>query len=143
MNAVIHELFSPAIYKRSQGRIARQLTFAVLAVALLMGCWQLYEYDTWKAGLSALRLAVPGGLLLLGAWFAYRLVNIPRFADFLIAVEAEMNKVSWPSRKELFRSSLVVLIFIFFLAFILFAYDLFWKALLYDLLNIAGKPPDA
>src|SRR3712207_7334919 len=36
-----------------------------------------------------------GGLLV---WFAWRVVNMPTFADFLIATEAEMNKVSWTSR---------------------------------------------
>ena len=56
----------------------------------------------------------------------FRVVNMPRFADFLIAVEAEMNKVSWPSRSELVRSSIVVLITIFVLAVVLFAYDMFW-----------------
>ena len=35
-----------------------------------------------------------------------------------------MNKVSWPSRGELFRASVVVIVVIFFLAAILFAYDL-------------------
>jgi preprotein translocase subunit SecE len=50
-------------------------------------------------------------------------VNIPSFADFLISVEGEMNKVSWPSRGELFRASVVVILVIFFLAFLLFAYD--------------------
>ena len=46
----------------------------------------------------------PAPCCLVGVWLGYRLVNIPRFADFLIAVEAEMNKVSWPSRGELIRS---------------------------------------
>ena len=41
-----------------------------------------------------------GLLLLLGLWIGYRLVNMPQFADFLIAVEAEMNKVSWPSARR-------------------------------------------
>ena len=36
-----------------------------------------------------------------------------QFADFLIAVEAEMTKVSWPSRGELVRSSIVVILVIF------------------------------
>ena len=49
-------------------------------------------------------------------WICYRLVNFPGFADFLIAVEAEMNKVSWPTRTELFRASMVVLFLIFSLA---------------------------
>ena len=34
-----------------------------------------------------------------------------------------MNKVSWPSRGELFRASVVVILVIFFLAFLLFGYD--------------------
>ena len=39
-----------------------------------------------------------------------------QFADFLIAVEAEMAKVSWPTRSELIHSSLVVIITIIGLA---------------------------
>ena len=73
---------------------------------------------------------VPGVLLLLGIWIGYRAVNIMRFADFLIAVEAEMYKVSWPTRVELVRSSMVVMVVIFFLAFVLYCYDLFWRVLL-------------
>ena len=53
--------------------------------------------------------------------------TFPAFADFLIAVEAEMNKVSWPTRTELFRASMVVLIVIFALAVVLAGYDMFWK----------------
>jgi preprotein translocase subunit SecE len=59
----------------------------------------------------------------IGVWASFRVVNIPAFADFLISVEGEMNKVSWPSRGELFRASVVVILVIFFLAFLLFAYD--------------------
>ena len=62
--------------------------------------------------------------------FAYRLVNVPAVADFLIAVEAEMNKVSWPTRSELIRASTVVLVMMLALAVILAGYDIFWKLLL-------------
>jgi preprotein translocase subunit SecE len=48
------------------------------------------------------------------------------FADFLIAVESEVAKVSWPSAEEVFRSSAVIIFLIFALAAILAAYDLFW-----------------
>ena len=57
----------------------------------------------------------------------------PAFADFLIAVEAEMNKVSWPSRGELFRASVVVLFTIIALALLLYAYDFLWRAFFYYL----------
>jgi preprotein translocase SecE subunit len=73
-----------------------------------------------------LHYLIPGLILALGAWFSYRLVNVPAFADFLIAVEAEMNKVSWPSRGELTRASMVVLILIVALAFVLFGFDVTW-----------------
>ena len=89
------------------------------------GLWQTegLEPDGVARGRDSLNLGlrflIPGLLLILGLWVSYRVVNLPAFADFLIAVEAEMNKVSWPTRAELFRASMVVLILIFALAFIL------------------------
>ena len=75
-------------------------------------------------------------MMLLGWWLTFRLVNWPRFADFLIAVEAEMNKVSWPTRIELIRSSAVVLITIFLLAAVLFGFDAFWSWFFRDIVRI-------
>jgi len=57
---------------------------------------------------------------------AFRLVNVPQFADFLIAVEAEMKKISWPTLQECFRAAAVVIVTMFMLAALLFAYDRFW-----------------
>ena len=65
-------------------------------------------------------------LAVVGLWAAYRSVNLPAFADFLIAVEAEMNKVSWPSRGEMLRWSVVVIVMIFAIGLLLAAFDLFW-----------------
>ena len=72
-------------------------------------------------------MAIPAVTLIAGLWIGYRLVNWPQFADFLIAVEAEMNKVTWPSRDELIRASIVVMFTIFFLAIALFLFDIFWQ----------------
>ena len=74
--------------------------------------------------------------MVVGVWISFRVVNYPRFADFLIAVEAEMNKVSWPSRTELIRSSIVVIFVIFALAIILFGYDMLWRFLFKEVLGI-------
>jgi preprotein translocase subunit SecE len=140
VSALFHELLRAGVYKRSQGRITRQVTFAALALGLAVGLWRLKDTmatsNLWldpshTTLLFLLRIGVPGLLLLLGWWVCYRLVNLPVFADFLIAVEAEMNKVSWPSRGELYRASLVVLITLFALAALLFAYDVIWKWLLH------------
>ncbi len=126
-NPLFRELFQAGIYKRSQGRIARQTTFAALAIVVGVGAWRLGVYLMNSDPRWAI---VPGVLLLVGLWLSFRLVNLPAFADFLIAVEAEMNKVSWPTRGELFRSSVVVIMLIFLLGFVLYGYDVTWQLLL-------------
>ncbi len=122
------------VYKRSQGRITRQVTFAAVALTIASGLWRLSTLLASKG--AEIQFGVPLVLLAIGLWATYRLVNVPAVADFLIAVEAEMNKVSWPSRTELFRSSMVVLIMMFALAFILAFYDIFWKLILQKVLGI-------
>ena len=82
-----------------------------------------------------LQFVVPGLLFLLTLWVTFRVVNVPAFADFLIAVEAEMNKVSWPTWHELSRASMIVLILIFALAAVLLGFDTIW-ALIFHVLGI-------
>jgi preprotein translocase subunit SecE len=77
-----------------------------------------------------IRFGVPLLIFAAGAWLAYRAVNLPRFAEFLIGVESEMSKVAWPSLGEVARSSAVVIFMIFALSFILASYDLFWRFVL-------------
>ena len=103
-SASVGSCFSLGIYKRSQGRIARQVTFAALAIGVAAGGLAAERVlGKRTTSLAAGRLAGAAGRRV-GLWLAFRLVNMPAFADFLIAVEAEMNKVSWPTRGELFRS---------------------------------------
>jgi preprotein translocase subunit SecE len=124
VSTIFKELVRAGIYKRSQGRITRQVTFAAVAIAISLGLWQLAK-SLGGSGV-AVQYGVPAVLLALGLWCMYRMVNVPAFADFLIAVEAEMNKVSWPTRPELIRASLVVLVTIFALAAVLYSFDAFW-----------------
>jgi preprotein translocase SecE subunit len=69
-------------------------------------------------------------LIALSLWVAYRLVNHPTFADFLIATEAEMNKVSWTPRRRLIQDTIVVLTTVLILTLFLFVVDVFWGWLL-------------
>ena len=125
MTSFWEELIQAGVYKRNQGRITRQVTFATMAIIVFLGTMSLYQFGiTWT---DSMRYGVASIVLLVGLWLSYRTVNYPRFADFLIAVEAEMNKVSWPSKKELIRSSLVVLFVILALTTVLFFFDIFWQ----------------
>jgi preprotein translocase subunit SecE len=127
------ELFHTAVYKPSQGRIVRQVTALAIWIVVALGCWRLYSsLGGWLDATSSKQYLVPGIpalLLAMGVWIGYRLVNWPRFADFLIAVEAEMNKVTWPSKDELIRASIVVIFTIFFLAISLFVFDIVWQTI--------------
>lgn len=133
-SSFLQDLFQIGVYKRSQGRVVRQATFAALFIVVLLGAWRvsaLFDANrdaSWYF-FSGVEYAVPAVILCLGLWLSYRLVNYPPFADFLISVEAEMNKVSWPSRTELIRNSMVVIFLMFFLAFLLYGFDLAWQVL--------------
>lgn len=127
-NPFFRELLQWNVYKKSQGRITRQVTFAAIAIVVALGGWRLSTYTLSQQ--EWIHVGLPTVLVLAGWWIAFRLVNLPSFADFLIAVEAEMNKVTWPSRTELIRSSMVVIFTILFLATILYGYDLFWNGVL-------------
>jgi preprotein translocase subunit SecE len=122
VSAFIKELFQFGLYKRTQGRIARQLTFAAIAIVFVIGAWRYINVG----GESSTTFAVAGLIVFLGGWLAYRLVNFPKFADFLISVEAEMAKVSWPTKHELYASTIVVLVVIAVLTTTLFLFDMFW-----------------
>jgi preprotein translocase SecE subunit len=96
------------------------------APALMEGAVQ---FDTLTL-VPWVRIVMP---LLLGAlslWFAWRLVNLPAFADFLIATEAELNKVSWTPRRRLVQDTIVVLVTTLLITFFLLFADLIWSQLL-------------
>lgn len=133
---LIQELFTSGLYKRNQGKMVRQITCLTIWVIVVVAAWRCHALLIGPAASSLMGdsgiavgylAAVAFGAI--GMWFGYRLVNWPQFADFLISVEAELNKVSWPTQKELVRASLVVIFTILFLSVILFAYDALWEFL--------------
>lgn len=127
---LMQELFASGLYKRNQGKMVRQITCLTIWIVVAVAAWRMHSLFLAPAmgegnrALSYLVAVLVGGI---GAWFGYRLVNWPKFADFLISVEAELNKVSWPTQKELVRASMVVIFTILFMSAILFAYDALWR----------------
>lgn len=134
------ELLSYQIYKKNQGRLTRQLTAIGIGVVIFTGAWTLSQ--GWLSDYRqspGIQVGIPLLIATLGAWSAFRLVNYPRFADFLISVEAEMDKVSWPGRQELIRATVVVVASMFLLGFVLFFYDFIWQQL-FQFLGILEVP---
>jgi preprotein translocase SecE subunit len=131
-------------YKRALGVKVRRLT--ILGILLIggTGAYSLYVQNLlpqdWKLAmpgmeesvtlLSDARVVIPALMMGLILWFAWRVVNLPTFAEFLIATEAEMNKVSWTSRRRLYQDTVVVLVTTLLLTLFLLVVDLFWGWLL-------------
>lgn len=107
----------------------------------------LPEGSTQYAALTLLpnvKFTVPIALVFLAVWLGWRAVNMPVFADFLIATEAEINKVSWTTAKRLRQDTVVVLSTVILLTIILLILDLSWSTLLsFDFVGVIKKPKDS
>ncbi len=123
-------LLQVGLYKRTQGRLVRQLTAGAVLTAVLLTAWSMSIHLLNDVQPRWLQYALPGAVAAIGAWAAYRLVNYPPFADFLIDVEGEMAKVSWPSTDELKRATVVVMVVMVTLSAVLFLYDNVWLQVL-------------
>lgn len=132
-------LFSGSLFKRNQGRLVRRLTGIAIAAIVLFGAWTLSVWVETSTTLSDAPRWVQTGLPvvvgLFGLWLAFRTVHYPRFANFLVSVEAEMDKVSWADTDYLKRATAVVLCTMVFLGTILWVYDFFWFRL-FSLIHI-------
>lgn len=73
--------------------------------------------------------------------FAWWMINRRRHAEFLINTDDEMKKVNWPGRRELIGSTKVVIAFMFFMAGMLFAYDIVFSFVMYAINVMKIKPP--
>ncbi len=142
--------FSWKSYKPSQGRMVRRGTIVGILSLVVTGIGTLLIHRTLESGapnwslkvpfletgggqveyyvtlLRDVRFTVPILFAALGLWVAFRVVNFPTFADFLIATEAEMNKVSWTTRKRLWQDTVVVLVTVVLMTVFLMVVDLFW-----------------
>ncbi len=124
-SSLIPELFRFGVYKANQGRMVRQFTFFAIVVIAAFGCLTLFNSVLMGSGKS-LQVGLPLALWAFASWVAFRVVNFPRFADFLVSVESELEKVTWPSRTEVVQATMVVLFTMFSLGVFLFLIDLIW-----------------
>jgi preprotein translocase subunit SecE len=123
-------LIKADVYKPLQGRLARIWTAVGLGVIVAVGVWRLSDTLNALGYLTPTYFGIPAAIGLVLGWLVFRLVQYPPFVEFLIATEAEMNKVSWTSRAELRRATIVVLSTVLIVAVYLFGVDTVWSALL-------------
>lgn len=120
------------IYKRGQGKFTRLGTLIGMLIIGVFGAAELSSQLKTVAN-PYIQFGVPAGVVIaLGLVVAW-IINRPSSADFLIATEGEMKKVSWSSRKEVIGSTKVVVVATFIMAGVLFAVDLVLNVLFHRL----------
>jgi len=118
------------IYKRGQGKYTRLCSAFAVAIVVGLGCLQLYyelEASSWGLSNRAsmwIATMVPAGLFVILAMLIFLLVNKHQVADFLIAAESEMKKVSWSSKQEIAVSTFIVIVVVIIMAILLGTADL-------------------
>ena len=128
------------IYKRGQGKYTRLSSAFIAAVIVGLGCLRLFrQLEAASLGLSNratmwIATMVPAGLFVFLALLIFWLVNKRSVADFLIAAEGEMKKVSWSSRQEIMVSTSIVIVVVIVMAALLgttdFGFTMFFGWLL-------------
>jgi preprotein translocase subunit SecE len=117
------------VYKPGQGYWTRVGTACGAGALILWGIWWLTSQEIRNAmGKSdnALYVEVGVGLavLLVMAGVMWWLLNHPRIVEFMIDTEAEMRKVNWPSKVEVFGSTWIVICGTFMFAIMVWIVDL-------------------
>jgi preprotein translocase subunit SecE len=115
-------------YKKGQGYYTRLGTaigtFAISALACMALYNTLEGLSLDDANLKSwIQAGVPAVLFVVLGWVIFKLVNMPRLADFMIQTEGEMKKVSWSSKKEIIASTKIVIVTVVILAIILAMVD--------------------
>lgn len=137
--------FNAVSYKRNQGVRVRRGTMVGILLLAASGLYTLLSHKTLEHAvlphlyyvvpftggwalqvLPDIRFTVPILLAAASLWLAWRAVNFPAFADFLIATEAELNKVSWPTLKRLRQDTIVVLTTMILMTVFLLVVDVIW-----------------
>lgn len=117
------------IYKRGQGKNTRLCSAFAIAIVVGLGCLRLFrklEATSWGVSPTVtqwIATMVPAGLFVALGLLIFWLVNRPSVADFMIAAEGEMKKVSWSSKQEITISTIIVIVVVIIMAALLGATD--------------------
>lgn len=128
------------IYEWPKGSIIRvvlAIVAGIITVDLGYGAWG--GYQAWQGAVEG--TAVHGSLvqfivyivlcLVLGLGGLFAVLVHPRSCQFLIEVQKELAKVTWPSRPDVIRSTIVIAILTVILAVAIFAVDALNQSVVY------------
>ena len=125
-------------YKPDGAKVARSLTAASMGVLLLYGAMSAHDFlamGWWMEPLPGIgevlsedfpispRTILATVMVLVSAFATYYLCNHERYVDFLIDTEAELAKVTWPTKPEVQSSTAIVILVTVLLGIYIFLVD--------------------
>ena len=113
-------------YKRKQGRPSRQIALCVATSCLSWLAIQIASVFVIKQS-GAIWLGICVVAIVVSGIVSSITLEKPRFSDFLISVQSEIDKITWPSTSEVKRATLVVLFLIASMACVMFIFDVVWQ----------------
>ncbi len=124
------------IYKRGQGKNTRLWTGFVTFGIVAFGCFRLHEKLQATTDSVWIETLVPAAVCAAFAGLIWWLCNWPSLADFLIAAEGEVKKVSWSSRKEIITSTTIVIFVVAAMSIGIGVWDLLLHLFFGDVVNL-------
>lgn len=137
--------FALRLYKPGQGYYTRIGTAIGIGVLVVWGAYavmnQIENSGLTGAAKLPIQYGAPAGLIIAVGVLVYWLTGLSRKAnDFFIATEGEMKKVRWSTRKELTRSTKVVIFTVFVLGAFLFVADIVFMLVFQAIGVLKGVP---
>lgn len=138
--------FALRVYKPGQGFYTRVGT--AIGVGILSVWGSKFIFDELSAFLNPnkpyylpVRYGITVGFLAVMGFLVYWIAGLNRKAnDFFIATEGEMKKVSWSTRKEVTRSTKVVIVTVVLLSAFLFLSDVMFMLFFNGIGVLKGVP---
>lgn len=127
------------IYKPGQGKYTRLWAGFIVGAVVALGCWRLFKILEVHVENLVVQTVVPVIVFVGLGVLIYWLLNKPSVADFLVAAEGELKKVSWSSRKEIAVSTLVVIVVVVTMAILLGMTDLLFTIVFDKLLSTGSS----
>lgn len=139
------------VFKRGQGYWTRLGTGIGATILIIFVSLFVFKQLASLVQDRQTRLGVTAGFTVFSGLLAWKLMNKPKHAQFLIDTDAEMKKINWTTRKDLIGATRVVMFFMIGIALLLFLFDtvyhiLFylmdiWKISPFDAFTGGNKPP--